>query len=80
MLCATRLTHRDHGHIGAECQSLGRAERWSNVDSVANSHPEPGQPGQEVELDFAREWVEFYDPDNPEHLIAADLKIGRAHV
>lgn len=30
-------------------------------------------PGQEVELDFAREWVEFYDPDNPEHLIAADL-------
>ncbi|MCV7025708.1 hypothetical protein H7I77_20530 [Mycolicibacterium novocastrense] len=27
----------------------------------------------EVELDFAREWVEFYDPDNPEHLIAADL-------
>ena len=26
-----------------------------------------------VELDFAREWVEFYDPDNPEHLIAADM-------
>lgn len=46
---------------------------WSNVDSVANSHPESGQPGHEVELDFAREWVEFYDPDNPEHLIAADL-------
>ena len=31
-----------------------------------------GHPG-EVELDFPREWVEFYDPDNPEHLIAADL-------
>ncbi|BBX65047.1 hypothetical protein MSAS_42210 [Mycobacterium saskatchewanense] len=30
-------------------------------------------PGHEVELDFAREWVEFYDPDNPEHLIAADF-------
>jgi hypothetical protein len=28
---------------------------------------------QEVEPDFAREWVEFYDPDNPEHLIAADM-------
>jgi hypothetical protein len=40
------------------------------VGSVANSHP---HPGQEVDLDFAREWVEFYDPDNPEHLIAADL-------
>ncbi|EUA22545.1 hypothetical protein I552_7036 [Mycobacterium xenopi 3993] len=26
-----------------------------------------------MELDFTREWVEFYDPDNPEHLIAADL-------
>ena len=24
-------------------------------------------------MDFPREWVEFYDPDNPEHLIAADL-------
>ena len=33
---------------------------------------QPNHPG-EVELDFAREWVEFYDPDNPEHLIAADL-------
>ena len=32
-------------------------------------HAHPG----EVELDFAREWVEFYDPDNPEHLIAADM-------
>lgn len=29
--------------------------------------------GQEVELDFAREWVEFYDPENPEHLIKADM-------
>jgi len=35
--------------------------------TVTGSHP------GEVELDFAREWVEFYDPDNPEHLIAADM-------
>ena len=34
---------------------------------MSGSHP------GEVELDFAREWVEFYDPDNPEHLIAADM-------
>ena len=58
---------------------LGKVNRWRNAlvpnsfrwGSVANlwaaSHP------GEVELDFAREWVEFYDPDNPEHLIAADL-------
>src|SRR6476620_3684242 len=32
-----------------------------------------GSRGREAELDFAREWVEFYDPDNPEHLIAADM-------
>ena len=37
------------------------------MNFVSASHP------GEVELDFAREWVEFYDPDNPEHLIAADL-------
>ena len=48
-------------------------ESWSNVESVANSRPEPAPPGEEVGLDFAREWVEFLDPDNPEHLIAADL-------
>ena len=34
---------------------------------MADRHP------GEVELDFPREWVEFYDPDNSEHLIAADL-------
>lgn len=28
---------------------------------------------REVALDFPREWVEFYDPDNNEHLISADL-------
>src|SRR6478609_3475191 len=38
------------------------------LDTVADS----AYPG-EVELDFPREWVEFYDPDNDEHLIAADL-------
>jgi hypothetical protein len=59
--------------VGPECQRVRRGESWSNVESVANSRPEPERPGQEVELDFAREWVEFYDPDNPEHLIAADL-------
>jgi hypothetical protein len=28
---------------------------------------------REVGLDFAREWIEFPDPDNAEHLIRADL-------
>jgi len=29
--------------------------------------------GDEVSLDFPREWLEFTDPDNPDHLIRADL-------
>ena len=35
--------------------------------------PQLSPSAGEVPLDFPREWVEFYDPDNPEHLIAADL-------
>jgi hypothetical protein len=30
-------------------------------------------PPSEVPLDFAREWVQFIDPVNPEHLIRSDL-------
>lgn len=28
---------------------------------------------REVPLDFPREWIEFFDPDNPSHLIRADM-------
>lgn len=31
------------------------------------------RPTPEVDLDFPREWIEFVDPDNAEHVIAADL-------
>ena len=31
------------------------------------------RPTPEVDLDFAREWYEFADPDDPEHVINADL-------
>ena len=41
--------------------------------SAKRQHETPEAKTREVELDFAREWVEFYDPDNPEHLIAADM-------
>jgi hypothetical protein len=33
---------------------------------------DPAEP-REVGLDFPREWIEFHDPDNAEHLIRADL-------
>lgn len=31
------------------------------------------EPSPEVDLDFPREWIEFVDPANDEHLIVADL-------
>ena len=31
------------------------------------------RPAREVPLDFAREWVEFTDPADPEHRVRADL-------
>ena len=33
----------------------------------------PSDPPAEVPLDFAREWVEFTDPGDPDHRIRADL-------
>lgn len=35
--------------------------------------PHKLDPAPEVPLDFPREWVEFIDPDNDEHVIAADM-------
>lgn len=35
--------------------------------------PDPAPREREVDLDFPREWVEFTDPDDPEHRIRADL-------
>ena len=34
---------------------------------------DPGDPPEEVGLDFPREWVEFPDPADPEHVVRADL-------
>jgi len=34
---------------------------------------EPGEPPAEVGLDFAREWIEFPDPADPDHVVRADL-------
>jgi hypothetical protein len=33
----------------------------------------PTEPPEEVGLDFPREWIEFADPADPEHLVRADL-------
>jgi hypothetical protein len=33
----------------------------------------PTDPPEEVGLDFPREWIEFADPADPEHLVRADL-------
>ncbi|MEJ7705509.1 MAG: hypothetical protein WKF47_18635 [Geodermatophilaceae bacterium] len=39
----------------------------------ATPPPALRRPGPEVSLDFAREWIDFPDPDDPEHMIRADL-------
>ncbi|MGZ4644986.1 MAG: hypothetical protein ACXVYC_01615 [Blastococcus sp.] len=33
----------------------------------------PSDPPEEVGLDFPREWIEFADPADPEHVVRADL-------
>jgi hypothetical protein len=33
----------------------------------------PDDPPEEVPLDFSREWVEFVDPADPDHLVRVDL-------
>lgn len=44
------------------------------VDVIISAKPLPeSDPAPEVDLDFAREWIEFIDPTNPEHLIRGDL-------
>jgi hypothetical protein len=40
---------------------------------TAYADPVPTDPPPEVGLDFAREWVEFPDPADPEHVVRADL-------
>lgn len=59
-------------------------ERFSQIGAYAGEMPArselrvvvdvPGDPRtSEAELDFPREWIEFFDPADPEHLIRADL-------
>jgi hypothetical protein len=43
------------------------------VPAGSDAGPEAGPAGREIGLDFPREWVELRDPDDPEHLIRADL-------
>ena len=43
------------------------------AEPVILAAPRKLDPAPEVELDFAREWYEFTDPDNADHVISADL-------
>lgn len=47
---------------GVEVSEVNRSEGTAKLE-----------PAAEVELDFPREWIEFLDPADDEHLIAADL-------
>lgn len=43
------------------------------VRTADENRPAKLEPAAEVDLDFPREWIEFVDPTNPDHLVAADL-------
>ena len=40
---------------------------------IVDTRPERPTPVAELPLDFPREWFEFHDPDDAEHVIRADL-------
>src|SRR5688572_8700868 len=42
-------------------------------DAAAEPAPEGSPRSREVDLDFPREWLEFTDPANPDHVIRADM-------
>ena len=67
----------------ADRPARGRGHRQDRADDVSRGperpSPRPTLAGcrtrtfAEVPLDFAREWVEFADPADPEHVVRADL-------
>lgn len=44
-----------------------------SLEAATSRTATPHIPAPEVELDFPREWLQFVDPANAEHLIKADL-------
>jgi hypothetical protein len=52
-----------------------RTVRRDEVPTLVRATVETGTGAgsPEVGLDFPREWIEFTDPGNPEHVIRADL-------
>ncbi len=68
--------------LGRPALTSGRGELLASnavtVGAAADSRTRPRpagkiDPAPEVDLDFPREWIEFLDPANDEHLIVADL-------
>src|SRR5262245_19875952 len=54
-------------------RALRRNEIPVQVQAILADDGQPQPRDREVGLDFAREWIEFPDPANPEHLVRADL-------
>jgi hypothetical protein len=61
--------------LGLRSALVRTADERSPKARGANRRTTPAKldPAPEVDLDFPREWIEFLDPANDEHLIAADL-------
>ena len=65
---------RDRLIVGLDVPTLGEAEAVvKELDGIVSFYKIGYQLAFAGGLDFAREWVEFTDPADPEHMVRADL-------
>jgi hypothetical protein len=69
-----RIHHEQVHGIGAHVKDTESHRTYANPMGIHVAVDDPADPrSREVGLDFPREWVEFLDPADPQHLIRADL-------
>jgi hypothetical protein len=60
--------------VGAHVKDTESHRTYANPMGIHVAVDNPAEPrSREVSLDFPREWVEFLDPADPQHLVRADM-------
>jgi len=68
------IDHEEVDRVGADVEDTESHTAYASRMSIHVAVDHPAEPrDQEVDLDFPREWIEFLDPADSEHLIRADL-------
>jgi hypothetical protein len=68
------VDHQEVNGVGADVEDTESHTAYASRMSIRVAVDQPAEPrDQEVDLDFPREWIEFLDPADSEHLIRADL-------